>query len=314
MATENKIQILLATQDLINQRVFNKYRLSTLQAYKRALIEVRSLLAELYAKYGDNPRYQDLLKFNRLTALETQIKFVLDKAGVKFKTENKKAIKETFTNSYYQSGFAFEKSTGMNLGFYTISEKKVEAAILNKADRITWINRATEHGKKMNQQIREKIAQGLIQGKGYSNIASEIKGVIEKTTGQLIRVIQTETHRVQSEGNLEAFNRVKEFGDELGFETKKIWVATLDSKTRPTHQELDGQPANEKGLFETSDGATAEAPGLFGIAEEDINCRCTISYEIDGMTPTMRRDNESGKIIEYKTYREWAEGKNISTT
>jgi len=310
MATSEALKILLSSADNINSRIFSKYRLLILRSYKSALKEIRALIAELYAKAGDKLSYAEMLKFNRLTKIEDQIKEILDKANVKYKRDTTLAIKETYKNSYYQSGYAAEKKAGLDFGFHTLSEKKIEAAILNKMDRITWIKRSTEHGKKLNQTIREKIASGLIQGKSYNAITADIKDAIGRTTSQLMRVVQTETHRVQSMASVEAFEKIKSKGDEYGLETKKIWVATLDNKTRDTHAELDGQVADDNGMFKIN-GLEAEAPGLFGVAEEDINCRCTIAYEIDGITPQLRKDNETGETIKWQSYKQWAESKNI---
>lgn len=301
---------ILADGILKNEAIYKEAQSSVLQAYKATLKETRASLAELYAKYGDNVSYADALKYNRLTNLENEIKKIFQKAGIRFRSINKTAIEETFKNSYYRSGFAFEKTTSIDLGFTALTEKKIEAAILNPVDRITWIDRATAHGQTLTRQIKEKIAQGLIQGKGYSATARELKGSIERTTGQLIRVVQTETHRAQTMGELASFDQVNSAAKDLGFESMKVWRATLDGKTRDTHRELDGKEADEQGLFH-SGGFTAEGPGLFGIPEEDINCRCYVAFEIKGLTPIIRRDNESGEIIRYKNYNEWAKGKGI---
>lgn len=303
---QNEIQILI--NNSLNDKIFRKYRLSILRAYKKALDEIRLLLAELYERYGEDVTYQAMLKYNRLKSLEKQIEKILKDAGIKFKKENTSAIKETFENSYYKSGYAIESATKINFGFYALSQEKINAAILNPMDRITWIDRATEHGKKLNQFIREKIAQGLIQGKPYSETMREIKKSIDKTATQLIRVVQTETHRAQSMGNLAAYDKIQKTGESIGIEVQKMWQATLDNRTRDTHQELDGQVAGENGLFEI-DGYTAEAPGMFGVPELDINCRCSMNYVIDGLTPTKRRDNESDELIEYQNYKQWKENK-----
>jgi uncharacterized protein with gpF-like domain len=50
-------------------------------------------------------------------------------------------------------------------------------------------------------------------------------------------------------------------------------------------------------------------PGGFGIASMDINCRCTVRAEIEGMEPKLRRarDEKTGKnvVIPNTTYQEW---------
>jgi hypothetical protein len=55
----------------------------------------------------------------------------------------------------------------------------------------------------------------------------------------------------------------------------KEWLATQDSTTRDSHRALDGTQVPITGMFHSETGNSASAPGLFGVAEEDINCRCT---------------------------------------
>ena len=51
------------------------------------------------------------------------------------------------------------------------------------------------------------------------------------------------------------------------------WASTLDSRTREEHQKLDGQSRELDEPFDVN-GCKAMYPGGFGIASEDINCRC----------------------------------------
>ncbi len=50
------------------------------------------------------------------------------------------------------------------------------------------------------------------------------------------------------------------------------------------------------------------APHQFGIAEQDINCRCRLSsvprWDLDNKNFT-RKNNITGEIIPYKTYENW---------
>ncbi|HEM4031005.1 TPA: hypothetical protein U1V77_001990 [Streptococcus suis] len=84
-----------------------------------------------------------------------------------------------------------------------------------------------------------------------------------------------------------------------------MWVATLDKRTRNTHQYLDGQQVGPEEYFEHN-GLRTLQPHMFGIASEDCNCRCrTISRLKDDDTPLLRRDSETGEVVEYRNYREW---------
>jgi hypothetical protein len=49
--------------------------------------------------------------------------------------------------------------------------------------------------------------------------------------------------------------------DNLGMTIKKVWISTLDDKTRDDHTEMDGQEADADGMFTFPDGTKTEALG-----------------------------------------------------
>ena len=70
---------------------------------------------------------------------------------------------------------------------------------------------------------------------------------------------------------MDAANKAKEKGADV----VKQWDATLDSRTRPHHAQLDGQIRELNKPFEVA-GRKAMYPSGFGIAAEDIHCRCAL--------------------------------------
>ena len=87
----------------------------------------------------------------------------------------------------------------------------------------------------------------------------------------LVRVAETETHR---DANTAALDTAKRAGA-----TSKTWVTMGDEKVRDPHQYLDGVTIGIDDEFITYDGGHAKAPGLFGIPELDINCRCILTFK-----------------------------------
>ena len=55
----------------------------------------------------------------------------------------------------------------------------------------------------------------------------------------------------------------------------KTWIAALDEVTRESHVVAHGQTVPLKANF-VLDGGRGPSPGQIGVAEEDINCRCTM--------------------------------------
>jgi uncharacterized protein with gpF-like domain len=58
--------------------------------------------------------------------------------------------------------------------------------------------------------------------------------------------------------------------------TVKRWVTMMDDRVRDTHSYLEGMEVPYNARFYTYDGDSAEAPGMFSLPENNINCRCVV--------------------------------------
>jgi hypothetical protein len=58
----------------------------------------------------------------------------------------------------------------------------------------------------------------------------------------------------------------------------KVWVATGDERTRPTHADADGQTVPLDETFQVGEGELMYPGDESGPPEEVINCRCAVSY------------------------------------
>ena len=86
----------------------------------------------------------------------------------------------------------------------------------------------------------------------------------------LVRIAETETHR---DANTAALDAAKRAGA-----TSKTWITMMDDRVRDSHDYLLGQTVGIDEDFYTWDGAHAPAPGMFGVPEEDCNCRCELIF------------------------------------
>ena len=48
---------------------------------------------------------------------------------------------------------------------------------------------------------------------------------------------------------------------------------------------------------------------MFGVDSEDVNCRCVSISVIEGYEPSLRCDNESYEVIDYRNYSNWISSK-----
>ena len=90
-------------------------------------------------------------------------------------------------------------------------------------------------------------------------------------TGEdLARIADTEMHRI---ANTAALDTAKKAGA-----TSKTWVTMLDDRVRETHDYLEGMTVGIDEDFYTYDGDHASAPGLFTLAQNNVNCRCELLF------------------------------------
>ena len=87
----------------------------------------------------------------------------------------------------------------------------------------------------------------------------------------ILRIAETEAHRDSNEA---AFRTAKAAGA-----TKKVWNTVGDDRVRDTHLYLDGVSVPIDGEFYSFRGGSTQYPGQWGIAEEDVNCRCWLTYK-----------------------------------
>jgi len=277
---------------------------------KQSLKNVQQQLANMYASMGDQVTFAEMNKYNRLAQIEASIADELKQMGIETTRTINGGIDDSFKETYYNGGYAFENGIGTKLGFTEIPTDAVKAALINPYDKIGWKTRSLEHVAALTVKIRGAVTEGLVQGYGYNKTAKIFAEKFANTANSLIKIVQTETHRATELANLTSTDKAKAAAGRLGLILKRGWRATLDGKTRDQHARLDGQIEDEEGYF-TIDGMRGIAPGNFGIASMDVSCRCSTVTQLDGETPAKRWDNVEKKRIPYQTYKEWAKGKNI---
>ena len=87
---------------------------------------------------------------------------------------------------------------------------------------------------------------------------------------KLKRMIEAEANRCFNSGVIEAGK---------GENVTKTWETMEDEKVRDSHWILQGETIPFDEEFVTYGGDSALAPGMFELAENNVNCRCWISYK-----------------------------------
>lgn len=134
----------------------------------------------------------------------------------------------------------------------------------NKRKLKNTLKRYIEQSIKMNKSLDD--INKYIKNKVYNKVYGKTKGDGYKT----LRIFRTEYTRTRTEAKLKAIENLRK----EGYKITRNWLYTYESKVpRPSHLSSNGITDDGNGYF-IIDGYKTKGPGLFGIASEDINCRC----------------------------------------
>jgi SPP1 gp7 family putative phage head morphogenesis protein len=276
-----------------------------IREYKRALDDIRSQLAQVYAKYSQDGSltYAEMSKYNRLNSLHDNVRDELINLTGKTGRAITKLSEDAYEAGFYRSAYAIEAGGGpggmVSINWGSLSPETITASVQNPISGLTLSERLAVHRAEIITKIRSEITQGLIQGESYPKMAKRIKTTLDGDATKAMRVVRTEGHRNTQAGRNECYARAQAKGVDL----VKVWSASLDDRTRISHAKLDGQEADKDGYFHVA-GAKAQHPGGFGVAALDINCRCSVRGQIRGFAPKVRRVRGKGEQS-YQTYNEW---------
>lgn len=276
-------------KDLIEElKVAYKTALNDIQGKLKVLMTQKEIQSKIYRK-------------QYLKALEKQLSGiieVLEGENVQIITER---LMEAYENGYLGSLYIMN-GYGVPL-LFGIDEKSVLTSVFKSIENMTFAERMNVNMNDFKKTIKAEITRGIANNSSYGEVAKQIKLRIKESFNRSYRIAQTEMSRVSSEAKFDSMTRAKEDGAEV----YKEWCATLDLKTRPAHQKLDGQKREIDEPF-TYQGHKAMHPHGFNVAGLDINCRCTlleVPKWIDTSSPQNRRDGITGQVIQANTYEEW---------
>ena len=236
---------------------------------------------------------------------------------------NANAIAHSIVNGYTPDAYAlnhnyatFEVESGSMIDTsYTLYDRAtVEMLMRDNPDLLPKPGKSIESksGEKKDirwqeGQIQSVTLQSILQGESIPNMAKRISREMgEENYANAVRYARTAVTGAENAGRIDAYNRAVD----LGIDMKKMWIATLDNRTRHSHREVDGEAIDVNDTF--SNGC--EYPGdPAGPPEEVWNCRCTLGsqikgFEIDHTDTSLRYNDRLGDM----SYDEWKEEHRVS--
>lgn len=163
-------------------------------------------------------------------------------------------------------------------------------------------------------QINSTIEAAIQSGESIDDISDDLSERLEDISEtSAVRTARTAAVSALNSGTLESFYDAQN----LGIRIQKKWVCTLDSKTRPSHQEQDGEVEE---LDDTFDNGLQYPGDPHGDPSEVYNCRCTMTaflpdYDINDDNPARISKDEVGvAYVTNPSYLSWLNNKQYTSS
>lgn len=245
------------------------------KTYRKALRDIDSKIAQLMAR-PDADMQHVIYQVEYQKALKKQISGILDA----MQAEEFTAIAD-YLQKCYEDGFIGTMydlhGQGIPMCFPMDQESIVRAVQLDSKISKGLYSGIGEDVAELKKNIAAEVSRGISTGASYAQVALQIKthmvgAYTKKTGGALYRaqlIARTEGHRVQVQATMDACTKARDKGADV----VKQWDATLDKRTRKSHQKVDGEIREINEPF--SNGLMFPGDPDGGAAEV-CNCRCAL--------------------------------------
>ena len=250
------------------------------QVYAQASKDLQKSINDLNLRTDMQNLQSIIYQVKYQEAMKKQIDGILDKLNIGSYQAINEYLQDAYQNGYIGNMYSLQKQ-GIPITV-PIDQKKVLTALQTDSKLSSKYHsgnvlkgRLAEDVKKLKVTIRAELSRGIANGETWQQVAYKIalgmNNPMSKALNMAMRIARTEGHRVNQQGFLDAGTEAKKKGADI----VKQWDATLDSVTRPWHQEADGQ-IREWGDFFDVGGEKMKAPSVGGSARNVCNCRCQL--------------------------------------
>lgn len=267
--------------------------------YKELLKELNGFLGNIYATYSEDDmlNYADLAKAGMDARFLEEVEQRINSISPKVSKEIQETVQQTYEACYDGMRNAVVKAAGnrelLQQAFATVqacTPEVIRAAVNNPVSGLTLKDTLEKHRKEIIYDIKKNIGVGLTNGDRFSTMAGRISESLDGDYKKAVRIVRTEAHRVRETGFNDAATAIDDTLKKgtSGYVMAKTWKTMQDERVRPlkqkrkkyNHVKMDGVTIPQNELFKLPSGATCKAPSQTGVAGEDINCRCYLSYDL----------------------------------
>ena len=238
------------------------------KSYQQTVKDIDRVIASLLARKDTENLQAIIYQLKYQNALKKELEGFLSVLHTRNYTLIDNYLKDCYENAHIGTLFDLQ-GQGIPLILPLEQEQMISAITLNSKLSAPLYNALGFNIEYLKTSVRMEISRGIAQSLSYQEMARNLENTTNVDYNKTLRIAKTEGHRIQCESAYNVQLKAKEKGADI----VKQWDSTLDSRTRPTHQKLDGELVKVDEKF--SNGL--RYPGdSNGVASEVVNCRCAL--------------------------------------
>lgn len=215
---------------------------------------------------------------------------------------------EVYALNHNYATFLVEKGSLIDTSYTLYNAQTVERLIKDNPRLMpaytpnSAVAKAIAEGKAIEWNIKNITAamtQAILQGESIDNMSKRLSHVYEMNAASSVRYARTMTTAAENAGRVAANKRA----ETIGIDCEKVWLATLDGRTRHSHRQLDGEKRANDAKFSNGCAYPGDPSGP---QHEVWNCRCTLLTKVKGIDLSIK-DNRNSKLGSM-SYEEWQDG------
>lgn len=292
MDKKNKERIKLTTIEE------TKYTKALQKNYGSVYSDMRAEIIRFVSLYGADGKMNNTMhQYGRYDKLIEGLLGNLSNIKASNPQEVSSYLKDQYMLNYYYTGFTLETNYQAKLAFKPLSRRSFDP--LSITGKIS----LQQNKDIVRSNVAKAIQQSIAQGEGVGSTSQRIKKVLEGNMNDALRIAQTETTTAANDANFQGMQKAQH-----KLKIQKKWIATLDSRTRDRHKDMDGEVRDIDKKF--SNGLMYPGDQSAGKPGQVISCRCSMTELVEGYENSAAYRRARGldgknEVIPYKTYREW---------
>jgi hypothetical protein len=235
--------------------------------YKKATAEIKAEIVSIVESKGKTQR-------EKIKALEVILIALWGYVGIRTLIHSEKLIATTYSYFIYAS---------KQLGNPLIMPSKEISDLIGKTIKkrtqlIKWNRVIQSNTKRLDRAVSNIVKKGLAESKTARQIQAELEKTMNMNRGKAKTIARTESNYYKSASKYDVGKRNEKIGNLI----IKTWVYTgLSMEPRPAHKAANNDTVTGIDTYFQIGDFKTKAPGLFGVASQDINCTCDYKMEFE---------------------------------